>query len=84
MSITVFSEGPLQHILLIPAAWSILCSCFAGVCKTDKANHSLRLSAHLLPEPLSYVSNPVVKEIARKEVTPNVVEVAKQDEDTQY
>ena len=70
MSITVFSEGPLQHILLIYALEFWWC-----VSNRDKANHS----PHLLLEPLSFVSNPVVQDIARKEVTLKVFVVAKQD-----
>ncbi|CAL8272585.1 unnamed protein product [Boreogadus saida] len=65
---------PLQHILLMPAAWSIsaheFCWCVSG---RDKANHSPRLSAHLLLEPLSFVSHPVLERqtVSRRAIKPS-------------
>ncbi|CAL8272580.1 unnamed protein product [Boreogadus saida] len=58
----------------MPAAWSIaaheFCWCVSG---RDKANHSPRLSAHLLLEPLRFVSHPVLERqtVSRRAIKPS-------------
>ena len=79
MSTTVFSEEPLQHILLIFSSSRVF-----AVWVKQETRPATALNSHLLLGASLSVSISEVKGFARKEVTRKVVVLSKTGEDTQY